>query len=143
MRPADKTRESASGNGPADHCKPGPACQESGARPRTVLLIDHDAVHAQRLIASLTTRRIGVDLCANIEQAAKKLRRIGGDYELVIVNISDASQPWLRLLRFLRESSIESGVEIGPRFLCVSTTEYNDIFEFQIGQMEGCLVYEY
>lgn len=123
-------------------CKSGSDCQESSARANTALLIDHDAIHRKPIIESLTSRGLGVDLYASVEQAAKSLRRIDREYELIIVNISDSSQPWLRLLRFLLESSFQSGVAVGPSLLCVSTTEYDELFEFQIEGLGGRLEYE-
>lgn len=142
MRPADTAPASSTADERRNPRKSGLDCQESAPLPNTVLLIDHDAIHSQPLIECLTTHRLGVDLCANIEQAAKKLRLIGGNYELVIVNISDVSQPWLRLLSLLRESVIESGVAVAPDVLCVSTAKYDALFELQIERMAGRLVYE-
>jgi hypothetical protein len=117
-------------------------CQESGVRASAVLLADHDGMHAQQIIQSLRARGIGVDFCVRLQHAANRLKRIGAEYEVVIVNISDISQPWLSLLRLLRESSIQSGVKIEPQLLCVSTILYDAHFELQIERMRGRLVYE-
>src|ERR1700730_8817786 len=75
--------------------------------PNKALLIDYDSVHAERLIECLAERRsFVVELCPTIQQAVLKLSRRGADYELVIVNVSDASRPWIRFLHVLQETFI-------------------------------------
>jgi PleD family two-component response regulator len=142
MRPADTTPALSSSNGQPHGCKSVSACQELSARTKTVLLVDHDAVHREQIIEILTSRGHRVDLYASVVQAAKCLRQIDAEYELIIVNVSDSSQQWIRLLRFLLESAIQSRVAVRPSLLCVSSTEYDELFELQIEQMGGRLEYE-
>ena len=123
-------------------CKSAADYQEPSACGKTVLLIDYDAIHAKQIIEHLISRCHSVELFANVQAAAKRLRQNDGEYELIIVNISDGSQPWLRLLRYLLESSIHPGVAVGPSLLCVSTSEYDELFELQIEQLRGRLIYE-
>jgi hypothetical protein len=142
MRPSDTIPAPATCNGRPQLSKSGSDRREWSAHPNALLLIDPDGEHAHQIIQSLTARGLGVDFCINVRQAANRLKQIDGEYDLVIVNISDVSRPWLRLLRFLRESSIQSGVAVGPFLLCVSTAKYDALFELQIERMGGRLVYE-
>src|ERR1700692_714414 len=106
------------------------ACQEQGPPPPSqpthdlpptcpnkVLLIDHDSTHAEGLIECLAKQfSLGVELCPTIQQAVIKLSRRDTDYDLVILNVSDASRPWIRFLHALQESFTNSGRAYGPKY---------------------------
>lgn len=143
MRPTDTTPAvPAFSNGHIDPSQPGPNCKESAACPGQVLLIDSDLSHAARLSECLRQNGLSVELSLGVSDAARRLKRADARFELLILHVSDPSQPWLRHLRTLNEASHQSGYSVGPRFLCVSRVRREPLFEFRIEQMGGRLVYE-
>lgn len=107
-----------------------------------VLLIDQDGPHAEHLVKLLRSRGLSVEECGTVSEATIRLKQPGAEYELVIVNVSDASQPWLQALDTLHEASSQASLGLGPRFLCVSTVTRGPWFELQIEQHGGRFVYE-
>jgi hypothetical protein len=143
MRPADTTPALVSSVRPLEHSKLSADRQGQPACSGTpILLVDHDQIHATSLIGALSTRGLAVEFCHTVREAAMKLRAPHGEYAVVIVNISDASQPWLRLLHGLHEASFQSGTPIGALCLCVSTVKRDPLFELQIERTGARLVYE-
>ncbi len=116
--------------------------QEGPPPPHKALLIDDDSTHAHRVIECLPAFGLGVELCSTVKQGIIKLSRREAEYELVVLNVSDASQPWLRLLQVLHEAAFQSGRAIGPLYLCVSTVRRDHLFELQVERMGARLVYE-
>lgn len=110
--------------------------------PDRVLLIDYDESHARRLVEYLHLHGFLVDLSVGVVDATLRLKRHSAQYEIVILNVSDSSQPWLRSLHTLDEASRNSTFGVCPLFLCVSTVRREPLFELQIEQMGARLVYE-
>jgi|SRR5579859_137310 len=142
MRPAGKAPALALFDGQLNPTISETVCTGTASRHSKVLLIDHDGPHAQRLIEDLCGRGLSVELCGAVPQATIRLKRPDAEYELVIVNVSDASQGWLRALHTLDEASRRPGLAAGPRFLCVSTVNHGPHFRFQVEQIGGRFVYE-
>jgi len=95
------------------------------------------------MIAGLKTHGLRVEHCTTVRQTISKLQEPSCEYALIIVHISDACQPWLRLLHSLREVVFQSAKAVaGPLFLCVSTVRHDHLFELQIERMGARFVYE-
>jgi hypothetical protein len=73
-----------------------------------------------------------VATCADPKQAVLLLRRTSGEYDVVIVNVSDQTVPWVRLLLKLQEACFLSNGYPSPMFLCTSTLPRSPEFQLQI-----------
>jgi hypothetical protein len=143
MRPADTTPAPVPSVGQLEHSKLSAARQGQLSRSgAAVLLVDHDHIHAARLVEGLSARNLHVELCHSANEAATKLRKSLREFAIVIVNISDVSQPWLKFLRVLREAAFQSSRSFGPFYLCVSTVKRDPHFELQIERTGARLIYE-
>jgi hypothetical protein len=107
-----------------------------------VLLIDNNKPHVEAVRARLRRHRVEVEVCADPAAVTGRLRRTGSRYEVVILNVSDHRQPWLRLLSKFREASLQAGNYPAPLFLCVSTGEQPVDFELRIERMGARYVCE-
>lgn len=107
-----------------------------------ILLIDDDPGHAARICGRLHTHSLQVEICSNAERAIPRLRRAGCEYEVVIVNVSSAREPWIRIVSKLQEASFQGGSYSWPLFLCVSTVERPAEFELRIERMGARYVFE-
>lgn len=99
------------------------------------LLIDSDATHAQRLATRLETRKLKVEILSRPQEAVARLNRRDVPCELVIINTSDPSQPWIRTLGKLQVASRQSGSWPRPLFLCFSGRKREPQFELAIERM--------
>lgn len=117
------------------------SCKERAPSSSQVLLVDYDPSHAWRLSECLRQNGLSVELCLRVADGSRRLKRAIAQYELVILNVSDPSHPWLRNLRTLIEASHASD-RVVSGFLCVSAVRREPLFEFQIEQMGARLVYE-
>jgi hypothetical protein len=110
---------------------------------RQILILDPDSLHAARLIGCLKNRRLDIDLVETTSEAVSRLRVGAMPYDLVIVNVSRSSEPWLEILDKLQEASY-SGVHLGsrPSFLCVSDRKCELDFELAIERKGSRYVYE-
>src|SRR5262249_51268458 len=106
--------------------------QGNGPARGKALVIDQDRVHARLLTDSLAACGLNVELCSTVSQSAIKLSRRDSNYDLVVINVSDMAQPWLRILHALREAFGKSGKSDGPQYLCVSTKKRDPYFELEI-----------
>ena len=107
------------------------------------LLIDDDTPHAERLSQQLQRRCVEVELVREIRTAISILRRRAQLYELVIINASDATQPWLNILDRLQEACHCTGSYPTPLFLCVSITPREPQFELGIERKGVRYVHEH
>jgi hypothetical protein len=106
------------------------------------LVIDADAPHAEKLIRRLGSRNLRIDLVRSTTEAISKLRYPVSPYELVIVNTSDASHPWLAILDRLQEVCRQPGSHSKPLFLCVSNRQRDPHFELEIERRGARYAYE-
>lgn len=83
-----------------------------------------------------------VAICVDLSRAMPMLRSAGTEYEVVIVNVSDARLPWPKTLAKLQEACFLSGGYPSPLFLCTSTTSRSPEFELQIERMGARYVLE-
>lgn len=97
-----------------------------------VLLIDSDVQHAERLRQLLASRNLTVRLVQDVAQAELVLRSPAAECEIVVINVSDAAQPWMTILEKLNEASRASGNAPLPLFLCVSARQREPRFELEL-----------
>ena len=140
MRPADTTQ--ALSNEPLKSLTSGSNCQNRPARADSALLIDQDAMHSQCLIECLAALGLSVELCSTVQRGKIKLSGRDSQFELVVLNVSDASKPWNQFLHVLSETFINSGRAYGPKYLCVSTVQRDFTFVLEIEDMGARYVYE-
>ena len=107
----------------------------------TALIIDEDHGHAQRIAGAVRSRHLAVGVASSPEDALRLFRSQMRGPHLVILNVSDPSQPWLSILRELR-TAIEISRQELCLFLCVSTRRTDALFELQIEKLGGRFVYE-
>ena len=105
---------------------------EYGQGAAKVLLLDFDHQHAVALADRLRSRSLHVDVYADSEAAIAQLRRSAPEYEVVIINVSIHSVPWLKTLQKLNEASRRSGAQQRPLLLCVSMNQQQPEFVLQI-----------
>ena len=91
-----------------------------GQSAQKILIIDNDDNHAQRLTQRLQGRSLILETCQAVRDALRKLGQQADLYELVIINITDSSRPWERIVQDLQEAAAMSKRQQGPSYLCVS-----------------------
>lgn len=106
-----------------------------------VLVIDDNSDLPEALTTWCKLRSLRVEWVRSTTEAARKLARRDSSYHLVLLNVSNPSLPWLRLLHALQEASSRSQRVIEPPYLCVSTVQKDLLFELRIEQMGARLVY--
>ena len=107
-----------------------------------VLLVDTDLMHIDSVIRQLAPRNLRIRIIENPAQAAGALRSSTAPYRLVILNVSDPQHPWLRTLEDLQSAVRADGRFSSPKFLCVSTRQYEPRFELQIEGRGARYVFE-
>lgn len=107
----------------------------SGAIPARTLLVDCDAVHREALAERLRHEGLSVEITRSVQQAGMKLRRQSQPYAFVIVDVTDARQPWMSAIRQLVEASRQSNFSHTPLFLCISRVKREPQFELKIERL--------
>lgn len=107
----------------------------------SILLVDDDSIHAQKLTQRLRQKGLFLEICHGVQDAMGRLRQPAAQYDLVIVNVSGSCRPWGRILRDLREASYRSS-RPGPLFLCVSQTTKPPQLRLRLEQGGARLAYE-
>jgi DNA-binding NarL/FixJ family response regulator len=110
-------------------------------RMHAVILIDGDEKHAEALADRLRARSLDVIRHVKSNTALSMLKRRGTPCDLVLINVSDSSRPWLRILRELQEACF-SFSHCHPLVLCLSTVKREPQFELQIERLGARFVYE-
>ena len=85
-----------------------------------VLLIDSDADHSERLAHCLESAGIVTETVVQLSSAAQRLRQNGKQYDVVVVDISNPTKDWSRIVHDLQEVAYQSDRQLGPLFLCIS-----------------------
>jgi hypothetical protein len=106
------------------------------------LVIDADSAHAENLIRRLQSRKLRMELVPSSAEATQRLCYHTPGYDLVILNVSDVAQPWLRILDGLQETCRQAGGHSKPLFLCVSNRQHDPHFELEIERRGGRYAYE-
>ncbi len=103
------------------------------AKMMHLLLIDDDPKHAEDLTAALQARgNLDVQATLSSEEAIDQIRRRAHTYDLVVLNVSDASKPWPSILIRLQGACRFSGHTRGPLFICVSSVRREPQFELSL-----------
>src|ERR1019366_1814925 len=106
-----------------------------------VLLLDYDHAHAERLAERLLVHSLEPDTQSDLQQALIQLHRNSGQYEVVLINVSDNS-PWLTTLRKLQDACRQPDGHSAPLFLCVSKIKKPAAFVLRIEKMGARYVCE-
>lgn len=105
-----------------------------------ILLIDNDPVHAEGLIGRLRSRSLHIEWVRSTPEAVTTLRERPSQFDLVILDVSDPSQPWLNVLDRLQHAGRRYGWS--PLFLCVSNRQREPQFELAVERKGARYVYE-
>jgi len=107
-----------------------------------LLLIDHDKTHSERLTETLRFHRLEVETCSDPQQAILQLRKRCGDFEVVVINVSDGSFPWFVTLQKLQDVCRRSDGRSASLFLCFSRTKKSTAFILRIEHLGARYVFE-
>jgi CheY-like chemotaxis protein len=88
-----------------------------------VLLVDQDAVHAERLASRLRQHGLVVLIPKSIPEATRRLKQRLPSCELVLVAALGIPDYWLAVLHSLVQASQQSCMCPGPLFLFVSNVK--------------------
>lgn len=117
---------------------------ESSASKRVphFLLIDEDSDHAQKVRYCLNAMGHVADICRDVPDAEVKLRCGGSDYELVIVDITNQTKAWRRLIRNLQETAHQARHHASPLFLCITRVRITPQLRLALEQIGARIAYE-
>lgn len=107
-----------------------------------VALLDNDAAHATILADRLRGRPLTLTTHCDPKDALQALHRDPSAYDVVVVNVSDVSQPWLAILRRLLEACSSHNSPHTPLFLCTSRIKRDPQFQLAIERLGVRFVYE-
>jgi len=107
-----------------------------------ILLVDLDPNHCRKLSSHLEDMRLVVDTCSDPGSAMCRLRRRGEQYELVIVNVSNSTKSWGRIIQDLRIAASQSLCQYPPFFLCVSTFRQSHQMRLELEEKGARVAYE-
>ena len=107
----------------------------------TAILIDDDKMHAEVLAARLRARGLDVARHEDADRALFVLTRTRRPCDLVLINVSDSSQPWLKIVGELQKACF-SFSRCNPLILCLSTVKREPQFELQVEHLGARFVYE-
>jgi CheY-like chemotaxis protein len=108
----------------------------------SILLVDDDAAHAERVSSMLAQRGLGVTRVAEIDEAIKRLQVRARAWEIVVLVVGDHSRPWFSVLHNLQEAAWQGALLEVPLFLCVSKRDLGTDFELRIERMGARYAYE-
>ncbi|HEV2523423.1 MAG TPA: hypothetical protein VGT24_13670 [Candidatus Acidoferrales bacterium] len=86
--------------------------------------------------------RLAVETCGDLQRAMLRLQQDAARYELVIVNISNPTKPWARIIHDLQEAAFHSSRQLGPFFLCVSSSRQPPELRLALEREGARFVYE-
>lgn len=110
--------------------------------PSRALLVDPDPHHAQKVLHQLEKIGIAVDTCGDLRAAAARLRMSSTPYELVLVEISDRTKSWERIIHNLQEAAHQSHHQPTPFFLCISRSRTSPELRLALERKGARLAYE-
>lgn len=111
---------------------PSSVSSEHGRGTARIVLLDFDNQHATALTERLRSHNLSVDVYVDPEAAIAQLRENDSEYEVVIINVSSRSVPWLKTLQKLDQACRRSGVRKQPLVLCVSRVQQQPELVLQI-----------
>lgn len=108
----------------------------------SILIIDKDEAHSMEIADRLRARQLAVTTHAELGRGFQTLHSEPSAWDVVVVNVSDASQPWLAILRRLLEASSCDGSRSTPLLLCTSRIKRDPQFQLALERLGVRLVYE-
>ena len=108
----------------------------------SVALIDNDTAHAAKLADRLRFHQLALIAHCELNDALPALQGGHFEWDIVIVNVSDPSQPWLAILRRLQEACSSHGSRHFPLFLCTSRIKRDPQFQLALERLGVRFVYE-
>jgi DNA-binding NarL/FixJ family response regulator len=107
-----------------------------------VLVIDNDQAHSTEIADRLRALHLTVVAFRELSTGSSILHDELSACDIVVVNVSDASQPWLAILRRLLEASARHSSQPAPLFLCTSRIKRDPQFQLELERMGVRFVYE-
>ncbi len=108
----------------------------------SVLIIDNDQMHSMEIANRLRARHLTLTTHRAPTDALQTLHREPSTWDIVVVNVSDASQPWLAILRRLQEACANRSSPNTPLFLCTSRIKRDPQFQILLERLGVRFVYE-
>jgi DNA-binding NarL/FixJ family response regulator len=105
-----------------------------------VLIIDKDEIHRNSLAQRLRTHQL--ILTASCESSSFAALVGESLTDVVVVNVSDISRPWLEILRRLQETCSNHFSSYPPLFLCTSRIKRDPQFQLALERLGVRFVYE-
>jgi hypothetical protein len=115
--------------------------QEGNQMP-SVLIIDNDQAHSVKTAERLRARQLTVTTQRELSGGLQTLHREPFAWDIVVVDVSDASQLWLAILRRLLEACSSHNSPYTPLFLCTSRIKRDPQFQLAIERLGVRFVYE-
>lgn len=112
------------------------------SRGHTILIIDADALSTLGLDQQLRDRSLRVLRSDDLQQAIAVIRREGHSLDVVLVNVSRSSVPWLAVLRELRAACERHCPGPKPLLLCFSSVRKDPLFQLQVEGLGARFVHE-
>jgi hypothetical protein len=107
-----------------------------------VAILDNDVEHAATLAGRLRGRQLTLTTHGKLEDALQALRGDHPAWDIMVVNVTDASQPWLAILRRLQEACSSYSSPKTPLFLCTSKIKRHPQFQLLLERLGVRFVYE-
>ena len=108
----------------------------------SALIIDSDQVHGMEIAERLRARQLTLTTHHDLKAALQAVHREPSAWDIVVVNVSDASQPWFAILRRLLEACASHCSPHTPLFLCTSRVKRDPQFQLALERLGVRFVYE-
>lgn len=105
-----------------------------------VLLVDTDALHAQRLIDRLRPKNLRATWVRTIAEALIQLREPNSFLQIIILNVSGPLEPSLKALDQLKAACYRGNSK--PLFLCISKLRREPQFQLAVERRGARYVHE-
>jgi DNA-binding NtrC family response regulator len=108
----------------------------------SILIIDKDQAHSIKVADRLRGRQLIPTTHRELKDALQALYREASAWDIVLVDVSDLSLPWLAILRQLLEACSSHSSPHMPLFLCTSRTKRDPQFQLALERLGVRFVYE-
>jgi hypothetical protein len=121
--------------GSPERMDPDQVLQETIRSKPRVAILDSDLEHAATLANRLRVRQLTLTTYRKLEDALRVLRHHCATPDIMVVDVSDTSQPWLAILRRLQERCCDHSSTHTPLFLCTSRIKKHPEFQLSLERL--------
>jgi CheY-like chemotaxis protein len=109
---------------------------------RSVLLIDDDAVNAERFARHLRVCRYSVTLCSEPNEVIRMLSHTDASWKVIFWNVSRSHWDCLEMLRTINDFYQQNPLRRKPRILCFSSVYRGTQLRSDFKRLGAYLFYE-